>query len=215
VDDDDNEPDVLGFYTETLTSLSVAYDLWDTGNSDTVEPGSSELENYQAVIWFSGDAVGGSGSAGPGTAAETALGTWLDQSYGCLMVSSQDYYADKGLTSFMVEYLGVSNVSENESYENVTGQGSVYTGLGDFSLSYPFGIWSDGLNPDISAETAFTYNETQGNAAVNKTNGIYRTTYLGFPFEAFSTPADRQSVMARFLNWCGFNYAVYLPLIIR
>jgi hypothetical protein len=74
--------------------------------------------------------------------------------------------------------------------------------MGPFSLSYPFADYSDIVSPGGSAVLAFDGNN--GNdAAINKDNGVYRSVFLGFPFEAISGAANRQSVMERVLNWCG------------
>ncbi|GAB4436992.1 MAG: hypothetical protein Kow0031_18800 [Anaerolineae bacterium] len=217
VDDDDNNPDVRGYYTTTLESLAVAYDIWDTGNSDSNEPDATTLSAYETVIWFSGDAFAyGNGPAGPGTAGEAALATYLNGGK-CLFISSQDYHFDKGLTGFMSNYLGVSAVSDDVGQSSVTGAGAALNGLGPYSLSYPFGNYSDILTPTITAEIAFAGN--QGTAALDKDRG-YRTLFFGFPFEALPTPADREAVLSAILAWCS-NAAppqfqnVYLPIITK
>jgi subtilisin family serine protease len=97
VDDDDNAPDVRATYTAVLDGLGLGYDIWDTNNSDN-EPDAATLQQYDAVIWFTGDEFGG--SAGPGAAGETALATYLNAN-GCLLISSQDYVWDRGVTAFM------------------------------------------------------------------------------------------------------------------
>ncbi|MCH7851666.1 MAG: hypothetical protein IIC41_02650, partial [Candidatus Marinimicrobia bacterium] len=75
VDDDDNGPDVRSTYTNALDALGMSYDVWDTNNSDN-EPDAATLAPYEVVIWFTGDEFGG--SAGPGSAGESALGSYLD-----------------------------------------------------------------------------------------------------------------------------------------
>src|SRR5690606_14491241 len=113
-----------------------------------------------------------------------ALATWLDTGR-CLFISSQDYYYDRGKTTFMDTYLGVNTATSDVSQTTVTGAGSVYAGLGPYSLTYPFSNYSDTINPDgAPAELAFTGNA--GNAGVNKDSGIYRTTFWGFPWEAIN-----------------------------
>ena len=202
VDDDDNNPDVRPSYTDALTALGKTYDVWDTKYSDN-EPDAATLAYYQMVIWFTG--VGYGPSTGPGAEAESALGTWLNGS-GCYLLSSQDYFWSRGLTSFASTYLGASSITSDVSQTSVTGLGSVFTGLGPYSLSYPFLNYSDRILPDASAENAF--GGDQGNAAVDKNGGTYRTAYLGFPVEAIALPADRQQVLGTFLNWCSATVVV-------
>jgi subtilisin family serine protease len=197
VDDDDNSPDVRSYYTTALDNLGLFYDVWDTNNSDN-EPSAAELAPYQAVIWFTGDSFGG--SAGPGAAGEAALATWLDAG-ACLFISSQDYLFDRGLTSFMQNYLGVASFSNDVGQVTVTGAGSVFSGLGPYSLVYPFSNWSDIISPDGTAELAFTGN--QGDAAVNKDGGAYQTSFWGFPFEALPNDLAREDTLTALIDWCG------------
>ncbi|MCP4594573.1 MAG: S8 family serine peptidase [bacterium] len=196
VDDDDNDPDVRSYYTAALTSLGYGYDLWDTANSDS-EPDAATLAPYGLVIWFTGDEFGG--TAGPGSAGESALGSFLDGG-GCLFINGQDYFYDRGLTAFISGYLGVSSVSSDVDQTTVTGAGTFFTGFGPYTLSYPFSNYSDTVNPDATAEVAFVGN--QGNAAVSKDSGTYHTTFWGFPFEAVAPAADRADLLQAVIDFC-------------
>lgn len=198
VDDDDNSPDVRAFYADALNSVGLAFDVWDTENTDTNEPGAADLSPYEMVVWFTGDEFGG--AAGPGSSSEAALATWLDAG-GCLFISAQDYFYDKGMTTFMQDHLGVASVTNDENQTTVTGDGSVFTGMGPYSLSYPFSNFSDIVNPDGTAELAFLGD--QGDAAINKDPGAYRSTFWAFPLEAIPAAADRQEVMEKIGVWCG------------
>ncbi|MFQ5462137.1 MAG: S8 family serine peptidase [Phycisphaerae bacterium] len=197
VDDDDNSPNVLTTYTNTLDALGAQYDVWNTNNSDN-EPDAATLAQYATIIWFTGDEFGG--ASGPGSAGEAALGAYLDGG-GCLFLNSQDYFFDRGLTGFMTNYLGVATVSSDVGQSTVTGSGSVFGGMGSFSLSYPFTNWSDLVTPNASAELAFSGNA--GNAAVNKETDAYRTIFWGFPFEAVGSAGDREALMTAVLDWCS------------
>jgi hypothetical protein len=197
VDDDDNGPDVRSTYTDTLDALGQEYDVWDTDDSDD-EPDATTLSQYANVVWFTGDSFGG--TAGPGSAGESALSDFLDGG-GCLFITAQDYYYDRGLTTFMANYLGVADAESDVAQSTVTGAGTVFAGKGPYNLSYPFTNYSDIVAPDGTAELAFSGNE--GNAAVAKDNGVYHTTFWGFPFEAIAAPADREDLMSTFLDWCS------------
>lgn len=197
VDDDDNIPNVQTTYTTTLDAIGVAYDIWDTNNSDD-EPTAAELAAYNTVIWFSGDEYGG--FAGPGADGEAALAAWLDSGDRCLFLSSLDYLWDRDLTAFGGSHLGIASYSSDAGQNTVTGAGTAFSGLGPYVLSYPFANGSDIVNPTAGAEVAFVGNA--GNAAVSLDTGNFRTTFWGFPFEAI--PAEhRSSVMATLLAWCG------------
>ncbi len=194
VDDDDNNPDVRGAYTAALDALGLVYDIWDTANSDN-EPPAATLMQYDMVVWFSGDEFGG--AAGPGSAGEASLATYLDAG-NCLFMSSQDYLYDRGLTPFLDTYLGVGAFSNDVGQTSVTGAGSVYGAIPTTALTYPFTNYSDRVVPDAAAELAFSGNVA--NAGVNYENG-FRTTFLGFPIEAMPL-ATRQDVLAAAMAWC-------------
>ncbi|MCB1008861.1 MAG: hypothetical protein KDB94_08195, partial [Acidobacteria bacterium] len=127
VDDDNNDPDVLPTYLALLTTMSINNEVWDTASG---EPTLGDLTNYEAVVWFSGDKFCSATSpcAGPQTAAETALGQFLEAG-GCAFISSQDYLWDMGgsghntATPFMANYLGLASaISDNGDYTSVDGR---------------------------------------------------------------------------------------------
>ncbi len=200
VDDDDNIPNVLPTYVQILEALGYSYHIWDTGNSD-VEPDLATLSQYRAVIWFSGDELGG--AAGPSSTSEAELAAYLD-SGACMFLSSQDYFKDRGLTPFMQNYLGVANVSNDlGDYLAVQGVGSVYSNLGPYSLTYPFTDYSDIVVPDTSAQLAFQGISPNTNpAGIYKDGGVFKTTFLGFPLEAIPSIFDQSQVVSRFLLDC-------------
>lgn len=196
VDDDDNDPDVGASVAAVLDGLGEGYFVWDTANSDD-EPPSELLASFDAVIWSTGEEYGG--FAGPGPEGEAALAAWLDGG-GCLLVAAQDYYYDRGLTSFMQTYLGVSSAVSDVGQTTVTGQGSVFDGLGPYSLSFPYSNWTDTVTPGATAEIAF--GGTSGSAAVARDGGHYRTSFWGFGVETLPSAADREAAVGRFLGWC-------------
>jgi hypothetical protein len=197
VDDDDNSPDVRAAYTDALDALGAEYSIWDTGNSDD-EPGAIDLMPYESVIWLTGDEYGG--SCGPGSSGEAALAQWLDAGR-CLLMASQDYYYDRGLTPFMQSHLGLSSADNDVSQTTVTGQGAVFDGLGPWQLDFPYSNFTDRLTPDGTAEVAFSGN--QGDAGLTKDTGLYRTSFWGFGLEAVPSADDRRTAMDVFLEWCS------------
>jgi hypothetical protein len=198
VDDDDNSPDVRSTYTAALDAIGQLYDVWDTANSDA-EPTAAELAPYRMVVWFTGDEFGG--AAGPGSAGETALASWLDAGAACLLLSSQDYYYDRGMTSFMQSHLGLASATSDTGQTTVTGAGGVFGGHGPFTLSYPFTNYSDTVTAGAGAELVFSGDE--GGAAVSRSTGTRYATFWGFPWEALPTAGDRETVMQAFLDACA------------
>lgn len=201
VDDDDNGPDVRQEFVDALNGLGVGFDVWDTGNTDN-EPSAAFLTPYEAVIWFTGDEYGG--AAGPGPNGESALAAWLDTSR-CLLVTSQDYYYDRGLTSFMGEYLGLDSATSDVLQLSVTGAGSVFSGLGTWILTFPYNNYTDTINPGAGAEVAFDSSTPIG---IDRDGGVYRTAFWGFGVEALPNQTAREEALARFLEWCDALPAV-------
>jgi hypothetical protein len=209
--DDDNQWDKRPYYTETLDALGKRYHIWDTENSDN-EPDAPLLDLYQKVIWFS--AANGSEYAGPGPGSETALGAWLDSGDRCLFLSSQFYYEERGFTPFMDTYLGAADSFSIVNNAAVTGAGSVFNGLGPYSLTDGYyGRYNYQTSPNATAELAFSGD--QGDAAVAKDSGVYKTTFWGFSFWAIDTEAGRVEAMAAFFDWCRTTTFTFGPLVIR
>ncbi len=202
VDDDDNQPDVRPFYEGALAALGRDFDLWDTGNSD-IEPAAADLALYRAVVWFSGDEYGG--AAGAGAEGEGAVATWLDAGSACILISGQDILWDRGVTPLLESYFGIAAVEDDTRQTTVSGQGSVFGGLGPYPLDYPFFNFSDTLAPGDGAELAF--DGDQGAAAVTRAGDGYRTAFLAFPLEAIAGELDRREVLGRFLAACDLLFA--------
>ncbi|NJN43340.1 MAG: hypothetical protein HC806_00415 [Anaerolineae bacterium] len=220
VDDDDNAPNVVVSYTQILDALGYSYNVWDTGNSD-VEPDFSTLLGYRSVIWFTGSEFGG--FAGPSASSEGELASYLENR-GCLLLSSQDYLFDRGVTPFMNSYLGVSNGKDDATSTVVTGT-NAYGGLGPFTLTFPFTMsnLSDVLTLTLDGQASFLGNALLGGSLLQggaefsglqaplpgvkvvgayKNAGYYKTTYLPFPLESIPFNPNRQNVIKRFLLDC-------------
>ena len=198
VDDDDNLPNVQSYYSGPLNALGVSYDVWDTGNTDD-EPTSDDLAGHAAVIWFTGHEY--STYTGPGTSGTSALASYLGGG-GCLLMSSQNWHYYRGLTTFMTNFFGVSSVTDDALQTSVTGTGSVFSGLGPYTLNYSlFANHTPSMTPDGSAEAAFQ--GSTGSAAIDQHTASHRTAYLGFPVESLPNAAARERVLGRFLLKCG------------
>ena len=196
VDDDDNGPDVRADYTATLDALGWTYDIWDTANSDT-EPSALQLAPYDVVIWFTGDEFGG--VAGPGAAGESALTNWLFNR-GCLLISSQDYFFDRGLTTFMQNHLGLASATSDVTQTTITGAGTVFGFLGRYTTSFPYTNFTDTLIPDATAQTSF--DGSVSSTAIDRDNGLYQTSFWSFGLEVLPTAQDQQDTLSTFLGWC-------------
>ncbi|MCB9136609.1 MAG: hypothetical protein H6636_14385 [Anaerolineales bacterium] len=225
VDDDGNSPDVLPYYVQLLSTLGYTFTIWD---ASITEPTASYLQNFDAVIWFTG--ANFSLTAGPTLQTEAELGTWLNSTGACFMMSSQDYLYAQGLTSFMTNYLGVA-AGQNDVAQSVVTGTQTYGGLGPFLLSFPFSNYSDVFTLTAQAEEAFRGDQSAssgGSGFLNQDGRLvptgiltatssasraaatyvkdsvfgWQTTWLGFPLEALPGTFEQLHTMNRFLSSC-------------
>lgn len=206
VDDDNNSPDVRSTYTQALDSLGLPYDIADTQNS-AQEP--TEFALYDAIVWFSGAAIDNvDPKAGPTEATQDLLAAYLDQG-GTFFISSQSYLNDLNqidgmFNPFMRDYLGMQSGTRDITHSEVTGTGTLFTGIATENLNPPFGNSSDGINPSPDGALAFTGD--QGNGGVTHINMTYRTCYLGFSLEGLSA-GTVEEVFFRWFSAMGLEIA--------
>jgi hypothetical protein len=200
VDDDGDFPDVQAFYTNALDALGRGYDIWDVwGVHGGNEPDEATLALYDQLIWFTGEE---DVYAGPDSATEPLLADWLDRS-GCWMISSVDYIFNGGFDDFVKDRFGINDVDEDTGQTIVTGQGSVFAGLGPYALTPEGSDFSDSLFRDGTSEVAFV--GEVGTAAVDKDTGYYRTCFAGYALEREPQvpPVPMvQETLDAFLGWC-------------
>ncbi len=193
VDDDQDGPDVRASYTSALDNLGFGYNVWDTGSQG--DPSAADLAGYMNVLWFTGYPFSSTFTG----SNEDAVSPYLDAG-GNFLLSSQDYLYEFDITSFGADYLHIASFTSDVAQTTVTGQ-NVFAGLGPYSLSYPFTNYSDIVTPDAQGQVAFSGN--QGNAAVSYDGANFNTVFLGYPFEAIPSLADRSAVMGTAVDFFG------------
>ncbi|HEX6853251.1 MAG TPA: S8 family serine peptidase [Candidatus Polarisedimenticolaceae bacterium] len=213
VDDDwDYWGDFQADYVAAMNALPlspyfypVTYDVWDVyAVMQQEEPDLSTLALYEKVIWWSGRE---DFYPGPDDFSELELQRWFDRKGGCLFLSSSDYvFAQGGVNDFMRQRLGVGSVVQDTGKSQVTGQGTVFGGLGTITLKNLAEDYSDTVSPDATSELAFS--STTGNAGVDRNGAHYRTAFLGFGAERLFRNTDREKTLLRFLQWCDGLAAV-------
>ncbi len=195
VDDDNNGPDVRQIYTGMLDAAGMLYEVFDTNNSNN-EPTAEELQGYPFVIWFTGGEWGG--FAGPGSAGEAALSTYIDNG-GYLVLSSQDYLYDMGLTDFGSNYLGIASF-ESDVYQNAVTGLDIFDDMGTVSLIPLFANWTDHVVPTSEATLAFEGNQGEIATHLDSTGHGGGAVFLGFPIEFLSTN-DQDVLLSDILDW--------------
>jgi M6 family metalloprotease-like protein len=224
-DDAGSVEDYAHYYTSTLDSLSLIYDIWDTQNKS--EPDFS-FNEYLYLIWFTGDHK----TSLFNRAQVESLMSFLDNG-GRLLLTSQDAVEvlagspDPWDTLFLRDYLHTAYGGDC-SRHLVAG----YPGdeVGDTLWIYPGNvpgannqISKDNLIPDSLADTVLVYAGTgfvpTDSVAGVKFQGDYKVVLFGFGFEAINSSGDYfhgqwlsnpKFVMQRVLEWLKLPWQ-YVP----
>ena len=204
VDDDGSADaaDVRAYYADALTALNIGYDQWDTGNGLAEPEQIEQIADYATIIWFTGPE-----GQRPSARSQALLADFLDGGR-CLVVSAQDYHYYAGTNAFMQDYLGVAAIQEDLGdgltwQTVVTGTVGPFAGLGPYALNFTGANYTDMMTPTVAAGVAFVGD--QGNAALYKDGGHYRTSYWAFGFETLPDAQARTATMQRLLNFCDFQ----------
>ncbi len=198
VDQDLGAPDVESYYEN---ALATAYSYWDL-SADPALP-LSMLTAHKKVIWFTGNTY-----PGPITTYEAELAAFLDGG-GRLFMSGQDILDQSaGTTAFVHDYLHINwdgtdrqNDLPTSAVHAVTAN-PVTNGIGTVALDHSVlnASYEDQVTPISPAVAAFT-DDTSAPDALTVTAGAYKVVFLGFPFEAYGTAADKADLMGRVLSY--------------
>ncbi len=143
VDDDQNGPDVRGYYTSALGELSIAYDVWDIVTQG--DPSADDLMGYQIVMWFTGYPRSDTFTSDN----EAAVATYLDAE-GRFWLVSEDYLYDRELTSFGQDRLYINSYTNDVKRTDPEGiANTLGNGLGPYNLTPPNGWPGDLYTDDI------------------------------------------------------------------
>ncbi len=195
-----------GYYTETLDSLGVMYEVWDVDNDGPLP--QEELLRFKNVIWY----IGEEPSPLPLEDREH-LKTFLD-SGGSLLISGQ--WALYGLhgTDFYRDYLHAQYVSYSTGYHHLLGldNNPVIDGL-NLDLSQEGNNEQDApgeIDPIDPAFSILVYDSTSGEdgqinssgtGALAVDNGDYRLVFLAFGLEGVEPLHSRIEFLHGVLNW--------------
>ncbi len=202
VDDDGADDYESVYFAPALATTGRSFAIWDR-NAATIT--GSLMANFDAVVWNVGF------SFPTLDADDRAAITDYTQGGGAFFVTGQDIgwdLQDQGGAAYVWyrETLGATFVSDdtnNYTLDGVPGDPitdgiSVQTSGGDGANNqeYPSDIDPWGGNSTV----IFTYDANR-NGAVKLDDGVYRSVYLSFGFEAINNAADRALVMQRIINW--------------
>jgi len=197
--DDDKGNSYESWYKDAIMASHYVYDVWDRSNQPSPTP--SVMQQYDAVIWFTGCDF----SETLLSEDQDNLASYLDNG-GRLFISGQTIGYDIYDSSFYSDYMHAEYLinTAGEEVEGVDGD-EIGDGL-SFNITGGDGAsnqyWPDGIAPISPATSCFFYSDAplyKGGIKV-VTNG-YQIVYLSFGFEGIDNMDDRTSVMSRSLLW--------------
>jgi uncharacterized repeat protein (TIGR01451 family) len=202
VDNDTNDPvDSAPYYEDALDANSVDYGYWDLAE-DPVVP-ASFLAAHTSIVWFTGNSY--PAPIGP---YESELAAFLDGG-GRLLMSGQDILDQAaGTTPFVQNYLHIDwdgseaqNDKATEAVHSVSGN-PVTDGIGSVAIDHSVlnAAFEDQITPIAPATAAFT-DDNAATDALTVADGGYKVMFLGFPFEAYGSAAEKADLMNRALTW--------------
>jgi len=222
--DNDNgylEINVDRFYEDALTHANYLFDEWDVHDHGESYPNSEEMQQFDAVVWFTGARFGG--SVPPD--AQEYLSNYLDSDEGGrLFISSQDVGNEIGYSEFYsnylhAEYRGSFFVVEGiaEGGFRIEGQsqddigGGLSFGLTDMNFHDDDDYRPDWISPLAGASSCFFYSDLDNTllkgGVKSGVSDSSRIIYLSFGLESIDNFNDRVTVLARSLAWLCENEA--------
>lgn len=137
--------DVRPFFTDALGTCGYSYDIWEKMTAGEDGPDQTVMQDYDAVVWFTGECWTNAQTLTADDEAELAL--YLDGG-GNLFLSAQDYFYDRyplaGSFSpgqFPFDYLGVTSVTQDACIvlNPETGHADGYAG--SVAQGYSYDLW--------------------------------------------------------------------------
>jgi hypothetical protein len=203
VDDDGGEAFETLHYGPALGTTGRSFAIWDRSAAPLT---AAILANFDVVVWDVGFAFPTLDDSD-----RAALGAYLDGG-GALFVSGQDvgWELESSIggaaLAWYRQYLHADWVADDTNDYTLDGVAGdpisdgmsivIQGGDGANNQEYPDAIAAY----DAAAHVIFNYSASYKGALAADT-GVYRVVYLGFGFEAISTPANRALLMQRALNW--------------
>lgn len=183
--DDDNGASIDTFYTKVLDSLRQPYILWSVSGRGTP---AGVLEQYENVIWFTGDTR----PQAPLESDVTALINYLDGG-GHLIITSQDFVqrlSERGSTQDTIllhQYLKAGYHQLETDHHPIGVSGSPFSGY-LFITSGSGGannqLWQDAITVFPGGIQMLSYRS--GRLAAVASIGNYKTLTIGFGFEGIN-----------------------------
>jgi PKD repeat protein len=199
--DDDESTSPHGLeddYFELLSLMEYPFDGWM--RKDRGAPTAMDLQNYEVVIWLTGNTTSGTLTA----ADQTALISYFDDTRSGLFLIGEDVGADIGALPFFYNYLHALYNSDTFGDTDITGVGSDPISDPFFLVDLPItGSSPSRIDPWTNATTTFFYSPSYETAAI-RADHDFDSRLVYFPFMYFGGPdssINKMEIMERVLDW--------------
>jgi hypothetical protein len=209
-----NYTDIHQYYTDALEAADIPFDFhvvdWST-SPEQPGPDVTMMEQYDLVIWFTGECWGTYGNDTITPTDEMNLGLYLDGG-GALFFSSQDYfyvnYPSAGSFSpgqFPFDYLGIT-FTEQDRWSPPSfcegGPGSFAEGM-SFNLFVPYLV--ETLWTDMIQGNGIPLFIIEGQPAAQQyESATFKAVYTALSFEGLvdgAPPSTKAQFMENLANW--------------
>ena len=190
---DDRWIPVDGAYRSALAANGISFDVWrvptDWAGFEPSAPAADRLSWYPQVMWFTGYDW-----YQPLTVSNTqALQQYLQRG-GRLLLSSQDFLADRGDSDFAHQTLGVMDATEDLAAATTSGPaGSLFEGLVHQRMIPPYANYGDALVPQPSTQTALV-GDHGWPIALAHDMGLSKTLFMAFGFEGLPSEVQPEAM---------------------
>lgn len=182
--DDDRWYPVDQAYRAALSANNISYDFWRVPTSwagtDPAAPSLERLRWYSETLWFTGYDWYQTLS----DANEQLLAQYVAEG-GRLLVSSQGYLSEHGLTDFGRNVLGILDFTDTFSTSLAIGpRGSLFDGLNFGALNYPYPNFTVAIAPQPDAPVALIGSYGWPIAITHRSaRSVGKTVFMAFGFE--------------------------------
>ncbi len=209
--DDDNGANYEQYFNQPMSLAKIYTDKWEI-KSRGIPSFADVLQNYQTVIWFTGD----DRTSTLTPEEQQAIAAYLDQG-GRLVLTGQDIGFDlisdgtPGDSSFFLNYLHAELVSDSVKSTRIRGEvgDPIANGMFVYIEDKPGSAGNQrspsAIAPREGASSFLKYipqNSTAGIRYMDDQKG-YRLVYLAFGFEGISGPYQdsAQQLLNKILSW--------------
>ncbi len=211
VDDANNAGAYIGYYTSSLDSLSLVYDVHDISSMGVpAVNGTWGLSSYKVVIWFTGD-----DTLALAPEEIDSLSAAIDAGVN-VFISSQNLAEMQGASTFMTNYLGAGFDQSGASDIFIKGVGGDPIGDSMSLVVAGAGGAQNATSKDvIHAEgtgvifLGYGSDGSNGGAGVHNEKGSAKIVFIAFPFEAINGQVSGQNsrveFLAKVLAWMGLT----------